>query len=238
MPKKIMVKSNQPERRAYDVVLSFFKQQIKEGNLSLGDKLPSERTLMAQLNLSRNSVREALRQLENMGFVRSVHGQGSFLINHAGEGFSSIFSMLLLLHQTDKMEFFALRESLETAAFSHAIHFPSRKAIETMDQAVSAMEQALNQEQMEQAEASFHQALIAAGENQLFLMIMDALSSLDNMYRKETLSHLDASVCGPLLQTHRDLVQALRTGSEESGRAALQRHFQLIGFSDSPVSHG
>lgn len=87
--------------RTYDLVLKYLKGQILEGKLTLGAKLPSERSLMAELGLSRNSVREALRQLENMGFVRSVHGQGSFLVNEAGQGFSSILSMMLLLRQSD-----------------------------------------------------------------------------------------------------------------------------------------
>lgn len=88
--------------RTYDLVLEYLKGQILEGKLTLGAKLPSERSLMAELGLSRNSVREALRQLENMGFVRSVHGQGSFLVNEAGQGFSSILSMMLLLRQSDR----------------------------------------------------------------------------------------------------------------------------------------
>ena len=53
--------------RTYDLVLEYLKGQILEGKLTLGAKLPSERSLMAELGLSRNSVREALRQLENMG---------------------------------------------------------------------------------------------------------------------------------------------------------------------------
>ncbi|MFQ9950968.1 MAG: FadR/GntR family transcriptional regulator [Clostridium sp.] len=232
MPENI----NQPESRAYDIVLSFLKQQIKGGKLSLGDKLPSERTLMTQLDLSRNSVREALRQLENMGFVRSIHGQGSFLVNHAGQGFSSIFSMLLLLHQTDKLEFLALRQCLENAAFIQAVQSPSLESIASLEQALSSMEQAKDQRQMEQAEVCFHQSLITAGKNQLFSMIMDALSSLGDMYRKEILSHLDPAVCGPLLQTHRDLVQALKDGNEADGCTALQRHFELIGYSPSPTN--
>lgn len=106
--------------RTYDLVLEYLKGQILEGKLTLGAKLPSERSLMAELGLSRNSVREALRQLENMGFVRSVHGQGSFLVNEAGQGFSSILSMMLLLRQSDREEFLALRESLESASYERA----------------------------------------------------------------------------------------------------------------------
>ena len=124
------------ETRAYDLVLAYIKGEIAAGALKLGDKLPSERALMNQLALSRNSVREALRQLENMGFVRSVHGQGSFLVNEAGRGFTELFSMLLLLQQTDRQEFWELRRSLETAAFAAAAAAPDPACLAEMEQAV------------------------------------------------------------------------------------------------------
>ena len=214
--------------RAYDLVLEYLKGQILEGKLTLGAKLPSERSLMGELGLGRNSVREALRQLENMGFVRSVHGQGSFLVNEAGQGFSSILSMMLLLRQSDREEFLALRESLESAAYERAVRLASSQPLMEMEQAVQAMEQAQEPGQLEQAERRFHRGLIEAGENQLIAAIMEALSSQGDLYRRETLAQLDESTRAPLLETHRRILKALQTGDASLGRAALAEHFKLI----------
>lgn len=214
--------------RAYDLVLDFLKGEIAAGRLQLGDKLPSERAMMAQLALSRNSVREALRQLENMGFVRSVHGQGSFLVNQAGAGFSALFSMLLLLHQTDRREFWTLRHSMEGAAFAAAVAAPDPAQMAVMEQAVADMAAACDMQQMEQAEAVFHRALVACSGNRLFQLILDALSELDKTYRHETLAQIDDSVRAPLYDTHRRILQALRTGNSQQGLAALEEHFRLI----------
>ena len=214
--------------RAYDLVLEYLKGQILEGKLTLGAKLPSERSLMGELGLGRNSVREALRQLENMGFVRSVHGQGSFLVNEAGQGFSSILSMMLLLRQSDREEFLTLRESLESAAYERAVRLASPQPLMEMEQAVQAMEQAQEPGQLEQAERRFHRGLIEAGENQLIAAIMEALSSQGDLYRRETLAQLDESTRAPLLETHRRILKALQTGDASLGRAALAEHFKLI----------
>lgn len=216
------------ETRAYNLVLDYIKNKIQQGELKLGNKLPSERTLMEELDLSRNSVREALRQLENMGFVKSNHGQGNFLVNKAGKGFSEIFSMLLLLQQTDRTEFMRLRSSIEIAAFKQAVLNPREEDLHRMQQALQAMEQAKDQNQMEKAETEFHRGLIAAGQNQLFSMIMDALSTLEDTYRRETLAHLDEKVEKLLLQSHRDVVEALQMCSIPNGREALVEHFALI----------
>lgn len=216
------------EARAYDLVLDYIKKEIAAGELRLGDKLPSERALMVRLALSRNSVREALRQLENMGFVRSVHGQGSFLVNEAGRGFSELFSMLLLLHQTDRQEFWELRRSLETTALTAAAAAPDPACLDEMEQAVEQMEQAITLEQLEQAENAFHRALLASGGNRLFPLIQKALEVPDAVYRRETLTTLDERFRIPLCATHRRVLDALRAGDAAMGLAALEEHFRLI----------
>ncbi len=216
------------EMRAYDLVLQYIKDKIQNNELTLGNKLPSERTIMEELDLSRNSVREALRQLENMGFIKSNHGQGNFLINQAGRGFSEIFSMLLLMHQTDRSEFLILRRSLETEAFKQAMINRSEQDLQTLQQAVEKMNQATNQNQIEEAEKIFHHTLMIAGQNKLFVMIMQALSTLEDTYRHETLSLLEDERKRLLLQVHQDIVQALQVRDMQKGYQAMQRHFDLI----------
>ena len=217
-----------PEARAYDLVLAYIKGEIAAGALKLGDKLPSERALMTRLSLSRNSVREALRQMENMGFVRSVHGQGSFLVNEAGRGFAELFSMLLLLHQTDRQEFWELRRCLETSAFAAAAAAPHPACLAEIVQALEQMVLAGTLQQLEQAEEAFHRALFACSGNRLFRLIRNALAAPGQTYRRETLTTLDEPVRAPLCATHRRILESLRTGRTAAGLAALEEHFRLI----------
>lgn len=60
---------------AVDQIMSF----VKEHQLAAGSKLPSERELAAQLNLSRHIVREAYHTLSAQGVVLIEHGRGVFL---------------------------------------------------------------------------------------------------------------------------------------------------------------
>jgi GntR family transcriptional repressor for pyruvate dehydrogenase complex len=60
-------------------VVHQFQQMMRDGVLSQGDRLPSERELAEQFNVSRNSVREALRELDLLGLVESRHGEGTFV---------------------------------------------------------------------------------------------------------------------------------------------------------------
>lgn len=57
--------------RQFHRIVEHVEDGIAAGDLSPGDRLPSERELVQQFNIGRASVREALRVLENMGFVKS-----------------------------------------------------------------------------------------------------------------------------------------------------------------------
>ena len=65
--------------KAYGKVILYVKDRIKAGDIKVGDKLPTERELSEMLNLSRNSVREALRTLDNMGLISCRQGSGNYL---------------------------------------------------------------------------------------------------------------------------------------------------------------
>lgn len=62
----------------YRQLAATLRQQIVDGNYSPGERLPSERTLMAQHGISRMTVRHALDQLRREGYVEVRHGKGAF----------------------------------------------------------------------------------------------------------------------------------------------------------------
>ena len=88
---KQLANTSQTEK-VYFTVIEYIQTLVRNGHLTIGDKLPSERQLMETLGLSRNSIREALRSLENIGIIESRHGQGNYLVNHAGKSLGSMFS--------------------------------------------------------------------------------------------------------------------------------------------------
>lgn len=61
--------------QARDAILEIINQRSQ-----FMEKLPSEQELSEQLGVSRNTIREALRSLENDGYVISRHGVGTFII--------------------------------------------------------------------------------------------------------------------------------------------------------------
>lgn len=63
--------------RAYEVAARWVEERIVTGRLQVGDHLPAERELAAQLGISRAAVREAVRSLQAQGVLRSAVGAGA-----------------------------------------------------------------------------------------------------------------------------------------------------------------
>lgn len=63
-------------KRTFEEVAARIREQIANGRLSEGDKLPAERHLAESLGVSRNTVREALRSLEHAGLLELKPGSG------------------------------------------------------------------------------------------------------------------------------------------------------------------
>jgi GntR family transcriptional repressor for pyruvate dehydrogenase complex len=62
--------------RPYERRIAFVEAELAAGRLRLGDRLPAERNLASDRQMSRASVREGLRVLEAMGIVRASAGHG------------------------------------------------------------------------------------------------------------------------------------------------------------------
>ena len=73
----------QEETREYQKVISYLSQMIAGGELAIGSRLPTERSLAETLSIGRNSTREALRMLEHTGVIVCKrippnHGNGTY----------------------------------------------------------------------------------------------------------------------------------------------------------------
>ncbi|MDR9852492.1 GntR family transcriptional regulator [Paenibacillus sp. VCA1] len=72
----------------YIQIQDYFKERISTGKLKINDKIPSEKELMKQFEVSRITVATALGQLAKEGWLYRIPGRGSFVKGIAGEPYS------------------------------------------------------------------------------------------------------------------------------------------------------
>ena len=72
-------------QKKYERIVSWVQEEIANGSLHRGDKLPSENDLMERFGVSRQTVRRALEVLEDEGLVYGRQGSGTFVADQEAE---------------------------------------------------------------------------------------------------------------------------------------------------------
>src|SRR5690625_4014701 len=68
-----------PESPIYQQIIDEFKRAIARGELAPGDRIPSQRELATQARVNPNTVQRAYREMEWLGLVKTLRGQGTFV---------------------------------------------------------------------------------------------------------------------------------------------------------------
>ena len=104
-----------PKLSKYQRVAELLSAEIREGRLTVGQRLESENDLAASFGVSRVTARQALGVLEQEGLIRREAGKGTFVEQarpNGGGGTSSVRQIALVLHkrQLDELDYYALAE--------------------------------------------------------------------------------------------------------------------------------
>ena len=103
-------------RRAFEDILLQLEQSLTSNDLAAGDRLPPERELAATFNVSRASVREALRVLEALGLVRVRRGadNGAVFLERPNNALEPLFRFHLALEHASVENLIEFRTVIET----------------------------------------------------------------------------------------------------------------------------
>ena len=68
----------------YEKAIQYIYELMKEGILTIGSRLPTERAIAEKLGIGRNSTREALSIMHGMGLIESRQGSGNYISRELG----------------------------------------------------------------------------------------------------------------------------------------------------------
>ncbi|WP_077613262.1 FadR/GntR family transcriptional regulator [Clostridium sp. Marseille-P2415] len=217
------------QEKSYMKVINYIKMQIRHGELSIGGKLPAERELSEILGISRNSVREAIRTLDNMGIISSQHGAGNFLTGKFENNLVESLSMLFLLNQIDYNQISQLRRALEMEALMLAIDNITDEEIQILIHTVSQLETETEANNVV-LDKKLHYHIALASKNTLIVSILQALSEVVDKFivdlRREILSQEDSRKV--LMEAHNGMIQSLITRDKKLAYESINKHFGVI----------
>jgi GntR family transcriptional repressor for pyruvate dehydrogenase complex len=167
-------------RRAFEEVASQIRDQLSRGALVPGDRLPPERELARQFNLSRNTVREALRSLEMAGileFRKGMHG-GAFVREGHGSaviaGFADLFRLGMFEPEHLKEARLLVGMAVTRAACRRATDDDIAALRANLEASDAAVRDGRTAERMRLG-LEFHRQLAKGSGNPIFMVLTDAL---------------------------------------------------------------
>jgi len=190
----------------------------KANHLKAGDKLPSERELAKMFQTGRNSVREAMRVLENRGMIEVKTGLGTFL----KEPLNEADSIQLKLVKENFFEIQELKVSLEYMAARKAIRLASEESKKKLlSLAEEMMELYEKNEYSDEVDHRFHMQMMEMAENQTVAQMVDKLRlDVFNSYWEEL--DYDPENWLKTVPYHLELAKAFQKNDEKKAIEAIE----------------
>lgn len=203
---------------------------IRNGQLQPGDRLPSERDLSERLQVSRASLREALRALEIAGIVASKHGGGTYVRELFDEGILSPLA-LVLDASTDRVgDLWEVRSIVEPAIAFRAALRAQPDDIGKMEDIVAQQEAFLQREMPNEvwleSDRSFHIAVARASRNEVSIRVIGLINELLHESRRHFGTHADRREHAYIW--HRDICACIRASQPRQARDAMMQHLREV----------
>jgi len=215
-----------------DIIVAQIESMIVSGTWSPGEKLPSERELANQFQVSRPSLREAIQKLEAKGLVNRRQGGGTYVAGALDQHVSEPLFELLARHPESQFDLLEFRHALEGVSAFYAAMRGTDSDLQHIAQSFAQISQVAQQPIEQQAEAlmQFYTSIAEASHNVVLLHLVRGMRDLlqENMRRNlQVLS--ERSDVRQQLQVHRQgIVDAIIAREPEQARDACHQHLAYI----------
>jgi GntR family transcriptional regulator, transcriptional repressor for pyruvate dehydrogenase complex len=219
-------------RRIFEEILDQLEQAIRDGRISAGDRLPSERQLAEQFSASRTSVREAVRVLEALGVARVKAGaeNGAMLVEQSDDALRLPLRFQLALRHIDIESVIELRLALEPWTAKVASDRATPVSLERIASIVEQMRGEVVQEEFHQLDASLHVEIARAAENDLMVLVLDGARTAIEQIMLEALTRVPdwPATRGRLVDEHSRIVAAIAGGDGPEAAVLMERHISAF----------
>jgi len=222
-----------PRNRVEDIMRRM-ETALLDGTWPVGARLPAERVLAEQYEVSRNTIREAIQRLAARNLLQSRRGAGVYVTDQLRTGIASPWGQLVADHPALRDDILEFRRVLEgaTAYFAALRAEPSDlKRIRALLKELERSRKTDDKAAEADADAKLHDAIAQASHNTMFLHLH---TSVIGMLREHItingtgLREADDESSDLLLRQHRTLCEAILARRPEEARTAMQTHIDFV----------
>ncbi|WP_247881015.1 FadR/GntR family transcriptional regulator [Skermanella sp. TT6] len=214
--------------RVSDRVATKLLDMIARGELTPGQRLPGERQLAEQMQVSRVSVRAALQQLKTQGFLAAVQGGGTRVLSTAGDMDPALTEMIRVKFD-NLYDLAEIRVILESWAARRAAVNATPEQVAEIGRTVVAMAQPSRGKLRATDDVDFHIAIGKAAGSPVYMHILsvirDTLTQMLEFHRHELFERSEDKV---VLAQHRAIHRAIDRHDPDAAAAAMTAHLTWV----------
>lgn len=216
--------------KVFERVAVQIEQRILAGDLRSGDRLPTERDLAEQFQVSRTAVREALKILAQKGLVDMRPGRGTMVIDGANEALRHALGLMMRLKLGEvggSNMLIEVREMLEVEIAGLAAARATDSDTTALREAVQVMDTNLRDvDAFIAADNQFHEALARATQNPLILALVISIVGLLSEQRKQIFDIEGGPQRGQV--HHKNILDCVSHHDVEAARIAMRAHLRQV----------
>lgn len=221
---------------AYEVVLEAIEEKLRSGELSIGDRLPSERAMSTEYQISRASVRDAIRILDVLGLVRSSTGSGpnsgTIIISEPVTGLAAALRLHVASRGLSVKEIVRTRIILETGAAREAVIDDSPETLNKLTQAHELLakmdDPTLDRRVFHDIDARFHVLLTSLSRNTVVEAMMESVRLSVRDYVANSIKAEEAwePIAVELRHQHHGILDAFESKKLDEAARLLRAHIE------------
>lgn len=215
-----------PIRKAPTLVEQVSQQlalKLTDGTGIVGGKLMAERGLAAQLGVSRNVLREAIKRLEMQGLLEIRQGHGTKVVRNLHKPLTSALK-LLVTDETERFEqLFDARLLIEPETARLAAAKATREQFLQIQSCQERLKVAQTVEESVQADMDFHRAIAEASGNRVLLLVIESLAEILSASQSIGFRLVDHS---QPIRRHQAVLDAIEKGDGERAAAEMAAHIE------------
>lgn len=222
------VKINHKENcKPAELIIKEIRRLLNNGDLKPGDRLPAERKLAEQFEVSRTHVREAIKKLEFYGVVKTLPQSGTII---AGMEISALDGLISDMLKLDNYDFFSLVEMrviLEREAARLCAMRRTEQDITELEQALAEYIEVMDDDKLSvEKDFIFHRKIASASKNMVLKsMLLIITPDILNIYNKQKVCD---NVKSHTKEEHIELVKFIKNGDTEKAGELMEKHLQGV----------
>ncbi len=209
-----------------DIVLKHIKDLLYSGRLEPGERLPAERRLAAQLNVSRAHVRTAFQKLEFYGIVKTYPQSGTVVAQEKMQVLESLITDALKIDRYDFSSLVYVRVLLEMEAVKLCSRNRTDEDLTNIETALAECESFFHTDQRVNKDFAYHQAIAQGGHNPVIASLLLIITpDVLRYYQKYKVCSVPSE---EVFFEHRELLRFIREHNEEGAAEMIRRHLKSL----------